>query len=163
MYTTGDGERRIRVINYRYLVTNKLEVLYEAGDYLAFANVLCREYVSKLPSQEPIKVRDEFIGRLVVIVGEFAQESQLKMRSSQFLGHPNLSPAFAYIHTILNSRLFLNHLKLSADSRMYEILKILSYGFSHFANRYYPKLISISMDIYEGEIMPGDYMETETE
>ena len=40
MYTTGNGERRLRVINYRYPIVNNIEVLYEAVDYLAFSNVL---------------------------------------------------------------------------------------------------------------------------
>ena len=40
MYTTGNGERRLRVINYRYPIVNSIEVLYEAVDYLTFANVL---------------------------------------------------------------------------------------------------------------------------
>lgn len=42
MYTTGEGERKIRVINYRYPVVNSLSTLYEAGDYLTVANLLCR-------------------------------------------------------------------------------------------------------------------------
>lgn len=39
MFTTGSGERRVRIINYRYQITNKIELLHEAADYLAFSNV----------------------------------------------------------------------------------------------------------------------------
>ena len=40
MYTTGNGERRIRIINFRYLVSQKLESTYDSIDYLAVANVI---------------------------------------------------------------------------------------------------------------------------
>lgn len=40
MFTDGNGERRIRIINYRYLITNKISILHEACDYLAVSNVL---------------------------------------------------------------------------------------------------------------------------
>ena len=40
MFTTGDGERRVRILNYRYQITNKIEALHEACDYLALSNVL---------------------------------------------------------------------------------------------------------------------------
>jgi hypothetical protein len=39
MYTSGGGERRIRVINFRYHISTKLENVYESVDYLAVANV----------------------------------------------------------------------------------------------------------------------------
>jgi len=41
MYTNGRGERRIRVINYKYEVTNNLEKIYDSIDYLTTANVKC--------------------------------------------------------------------------------------------------------------------------
>ena len=39
MYTTGNGERRIRVLNFRYLISSKLENVYESVDGLTVANV----------------------------------------------------------------------------------------------------------------------------
>lgn len=39
MYTTGSGKRKIRVINYRYSLSDKLDAIHSAADYLAFANV----------------------------------------------------------------------------------------------------------------------------
>ncbi len=42
MYTTGEGERRIRIINYRYPIVNSIEQLYEGVDYITFANILSR-------------------------------------------------------------------------------------------------------------------------
>lgn len=39
MYTNGSGQRKIRIINYRYLLTDKLEQIHQAADYAAFANV----------------------------------------------------------------------------------------------------------------------------
>ena len=56
----------------------------------------------------------------------------------------------AYIHSIINSKIFLNVIKSSPDIRITEILKINSYNFAHFANKFYPKLFPINMDIYEG-------------
>ena len=42
---------------------------------------------------------------------------------------------------------------------MWEILKIRIYGFSHFGNRYYPKLYPLTLSIYEQGPTPGDYLE----
>ena len=39
MYTNGNGQRKIRIINYRYHLTDKLEQIHQAADYAAFANV----------------------------------------------------------------------------------------------------------------------------
>jgi hypothetical protein len=39
MYTTGLGERRIRVINYKFEVSSRLESVYDSLDYLTFAYV----------------------------------------------------------------------------------------------------------------------------
>jgi len=39
MYTTGNGERRIRVLTYRFDVSAKIEDVYESSDYLTIANV----------------------------------------------------------------------------------------------------------------------------
>ena len=64
--------------------------------------------------------------------------------------HPNLAPALAYLHSIFNSKLFLNWNKATPDFRVSEIHKIHNYGFLQFALRYYPHVFSISTDIYEG-------------
>ena len=77
--------------------------------------------------------------------------------------HPNLAPAFAYIHGIVNSKIFLNHFKTTPDIRIAEILKVNNLNFGLFANKFYPKLYPISMDIYEGELMPGDMIENSEE
>lgn len=39
MYTNGSGERRIRVINYKFDISSRLEVVYDSLDYLTLANV----------------------------------------------------------------------------------------------------------------------------
>jgi hypothetical protein len=45
-----------------------------------------------------------------------------------------------------------------ADLRIVEINKINTIGFQSFANRYYPKLYSIDLDIYNSDILPGDFI-----
>lgn len=40
MYTTGSGKRKIRVLNYRYTLSDKIDSIHSAADYLSFANVL---------------------------------------------------------------------------------------------------------------------------
>ena len=40
MYTTGSGQRRIRIINYKFEVSSRLEQVYDSVDYLTFANVI---------------------------------------------------------------------------------------------------------------------------
>jgi hypothetical protein len=76
--------------------------------------------------------------------------------------HPNLAPALAYLHSIFNSRLFLNSAKTPSDCANVEILRISTLGFYQFALRYYPHLYSLNTDIYsvdEDSPMPGDFLE----
>lgn len=57
MFTTGDGDRVIRIINYRYQISNKIEQIHEACDYLAVANVILRQAAHKMLRGDPTKVR----------------------------------------------------------------------------------------------------------
>lgn len=77
-----------------------------------------------------------------------------------------MAPALAYLHSIFNSKLFLNSIKLSTDYKNAEILKISTLGFYQFALRYYPHLYSLNTDIYsveEDTPMPGDFLEEDEE
>lgn len=67
----------------------------------------------------------------------------------------------AYIHSIMNSKMFTNPLKITNDSRIAEILKINTLDFYSFAMRYYPKIYPLTMDIYNSEPLPGDFYEIE--
>lgn len=73
--------------------------------------------------------------------------------------HPNLSPAFALIHSYINSKIFLNHLKAPVDYQICEALKINTKGFLGFSNFLYPKLFSLGMEIYDGSPAPGDIIQ----
>jgi hypothetical protein len=70
-----------------------------------------------------------------------------------------MKTGLAYIHSIVNSKLFTNPLKLTPDSRIAEILRINSIDFYSFASRYYPKLYPLTLDIYDGEPLPGDFID----
>lgn len=64
-----------------------------------------------------------------------------------------------YIHGVLSSCLFTNLMRNIPDSRIVELSKLNSISFQNFANRFYPKLYPIDLDIYDGEILPGDFIE----
>ena len=58
MYTTATGQRRIRVINFKFDVSNRPGSLYESIDYLSLANILLRNFSAKLiRGAEPNKAR----------------------------------------------------------------------------------------------------------
>lgn len=61
MFTNERGERRIRVINYKFDVSPKLEPVYDSLDYLTFANIMARIYSFKLFRYDSVKVRDEAV------------------------------------------------------------------------------------------------------
>lgn len=107
--------------------------------------------MSKLKKADPVKVRDECISKLVNIMAEYRQEGMNSGKYNELAVHPNLAPALAYIHSVLNSKLFLNSVKYSPDFRIVDSLKICSSGFHQFALKYYPHLYSLNTDIYEIE------------
>ena len=71
MYTNGKGERRIRVINYRYLISQKLDNMYDSVDYLAFSNVRFYKYFSYF-------VECTRLNYLKVIQAKFVNSSSIK-------------------------------------------------------------------------------------
>lgn len=73
----------------------------------------------------------------------------------------SLANSLAYLNSILNSRLFIQCSKVSADNRIQEILRINSYNFYAFAMRYYPKMYPLTLDIYDHEPHPGNTIEDE--
>ena len=73
-----------------------------------------------------------------------------------------MGPAFAYIHSFINSKVILNYLKAPTDYRICEILKANTMNFIRFSNYFYPKLFSLGMNIYEDEqFPPGEPIEGE--
>lgn len=104
--------------------------------------------MNKLPKGDAGKVREDLVNRMIAILTELIQENSTRA-SSSFMAHPNMAPAFAYIHSFINSKVILNYLKSPTDYRMSEILKINTYNFLRFSNHFYPKLFSLGMEIYE--------------
>lgn len=70
---------------------------------------------------------------------------------------------FSYLHVILNSKLFLSHIKATSDQRINEYLKLHSSNPYFFATRYYPRVYPLTLDIYDQEPLPGDFIENEEE
>jgi hypothetical protein len=115
-------------------------------------------------NNEPSKVRDEFLNKISSIIAEYKFKCSSPQGKYSDLGAPqNLRNGMAYIHTIINSKLFTNPLKLTNDFRIAEILKINSADFYSFAMKYYPKLYPLTLDIYNTEPLPGDFIENESE
>lgn len=46
MFTNSRSERVIRVINYRFLLSDKLDQVHQACDYLTLANLICKEHAN---------------------------------------------------------------------------------------------------------------------
>lgn len=70
---------------------------------------------------------------------------------------------FSYLHVILNSKLFLSHIKATSDQRINEYLKLHNSNPYFFATRYYPRVYPLTLDIYDQEPLPGDFIENEEE
>ena len=69
--------------------------------------------------------------------------------------------ALAYLHSISASPLFTNLSKANSDRKIDEIIKINNLGFRDFANKFYPKLYCVDLNIYNEEPFPGDFLEND--
>ena len=72
--------------------------------------------------------------------------------------------AFAYLGSVINSKLFLNWSKLPADVRIHKYLQIQQLNPYLFASCFYPRVYPLTLDIYEveeGNPIPGDFIEEE--
>lgn len=54
----------------------------------------------------------------------------------------------SYLHSIASSCLFTSLTKANSDKKIEEIIRINSLSFRDFANKYYPKLYCIDLNIY---------------
>ena len=166
MFTTETGERRIRVINHKFDVSAKLETVYDSIDYLSFANITARNCTSGLMRGESaVKVREETVAWLGSVLGEFMGRGSLAL-SAKFndINLPlNMCWAVSYLHNVLNSRMFLSFHKMPTDARVEQILSIQRANPYIFATKFYPKLYPLTLDIYEGDPLPGDFIDNEDE
>lgn len=123
---------------------------------------MAKTYTSRLLKFDPVKPREDAIAFLGNIVGEFRVKCPggRNTRFGDLVIPQNLTWALAYLHTILNGKLFLSHMKTTPDLRIYEYLQVHSSNPYFFANRYYPHAYPLTLDIYEEEPLPGDFIET---
>ena len=112
------------MINHKFDVTPKLELVWDSIDYLALANIVSRNFVSKIVKTDPIKVRDEVIGWLGSLIGEFMGRASMGLSAKY---HDMTLPlnycwAISYLHVIFNSKLFLSSHKTNSDFRVSNML-----------------------------------------
>jgi hypothetical protein len=80
---------------------------------------LSRIYSTKLFNNDPAKVREEFLTKIAGIIAEYKFKCSSPQGKYSDLGAPpNLRTGMAYIHSIINSKLFTNPLKLTSDFRV---------------------------------------------
>lgn len=122
--------------------------------------IFLRTFAQKMLRLEPSKVREEAIAWLGGLLGEFRSKcgGAQSVRMGDVVAPSGLAWAFSYIHSFLNSRLFLNYTKISSDARINEFLKLSALNPYFFASRYYSHLYPLTLDIYDNEPLPGDFI-----
>lgn len=76
-------------------------------------------YTTKLFNHDPAKIREEYLTKLANIISEYKSKcSTPQGKYSELNAPPNMKNGLAYIHSIINSKLFLNPFKLTSDSRV---------------------------------------------
>ena len=71
---------------------------------------------------------------------------------------------FSYLGSALNSKLFLNSLKMAPDARIVKYLELQQLSPYFYASKLYPRVYPLTLEIYEveeGYPMPGDFIEEE--
>ena len=123
-----------------------------------------RNYSAKIiKGADPAKTRDDAIAFIGNIVGEVrgrCQTANVSVGNLAVTG--GMAWMFAYLSSALNSKLFLNTVKLSPDARIVKYLQIQQLSPYFFASRFYPRLYPLTLDIYdveEGKPIPGDFIE----
>lgn len=160
MFTNAHSERVIRVFNYKFLVSEKLDQVHQGCDSLALASLLCKEHANEITRQpDPIKIIDGLYTSICTILQQYRLDRG-EAKYSELQLHPNMKNMLCYIHGVLTSNIFTNLGRNVPDTRLAELLKLNTAGFLQFANRYYPKLYSVDLDIYNTEgPVPGDMIE----
>jgi hypothetical protein len=104
-------------------------------------------------------VKKDAINWLASLIGEFQQcQNALSARVDGLLMPEGLAWAVHYLHSLLSGRLFLNQQRFTADSVVHEYLQLQSSCPYSFASYLYPRLYPLTLDIYEQEPLPGDYL-----
>jgi hypothetical protein len=118
MFTNSRSERVIRIINFKFTVSDKLEYVHQGCDYLAIANLLCKEHINELPRQpDPLRIIDGIYGSVCSILQQYKLDRG-EARYSELQIHPNMKNMLAYVHGVLTSNLFSNLGRNIVDTRI---------------------------------------------
>jgi len=71
LYTSKDGQRRIRIHNWKTQATDSLQKVFKGADLDAVLNALVRQSISDIPKFKMSDVRIKYMDRLAGILGSY--------------------------------------------------------------------------------------------
>lgn len=76
MFTNTKSERIIRVINYKFMTSDRLEQIHQGCDYLAVASHICKEHANEIPNQPELqKVVEGMFGSIGLMLQHYRNET----------------------------------------------------------------------------------------
>jgi hypothetical protein len=106
------------LINFKYNVSDKLEQVHQGCDYLAVANLICKEHANDMPKQpDGLKVIENLYSAVSTLLLQYKLEKG-EAKYSELQMHPNMKNALCYVHCVLTSNLFTNLGRNIPDTRI---------------------------------------------
>jgi protein transport protein SEC24 len=142
LYTSVDGERRVRVVNLALNVADLAGTVFRFADMDAVVTHLAKMAVSTLPRKRMDSIREDLSNRCAEILLGYRKNCAVATQPSQLILPEAFKALPMYTLGILKSKP-LKGKNVSSDVRNYHIHRILGMGCQSIMNYVYPRVLAL--------------------
>lgn len=154
LYTTCNGDRRIRVHNLAFSTSTSVADMYRGCELDAIVNFLSKQVLKQVFDQPPQQLKSALVSRAVKMLSGYRKHCSSASPSSQLILPETLKLLPLYINCMLKSDALIGGPEISLDDRSFAMLSLNGMSVENSVFYFYPTLISLHDLDVNSEEMP---------
>ncbi|KAK2878145.1 hypothetical protein FQN49_001120 [Arthroderma sp. PD_2] len=142
LYTTGNGQRRVRCINIVAAVNDGGMETMKSLDQDAIVSILAKEAASKVPDKSLTEIRAGLTEKSIDILASYRKNFSLSHPPGQLVLPEYIQEFSMYMLSLLKSRAFKGGHEPS-DRRIHDVRMLRSFGCRELSLYLYPRIIPV--------------------